>query len=515
MERQRAALQIDRFGRRASEMPPSLRHLYITGSWSSYDVYLWPTILSLSVTGHHLADAADAALDRFRYHPPPHTPTGVSPPFYFTCLSSASSSSSNCPSSYHQFQPSSSGSNTTPLSITDAAIRQAARAAAAASSRVLEELKNRRKKRQQKRRHDAREYLQRRRIWMDELKKMEKERTPEVAERMKKRDRELLVATRAPSRMGASMTFREIDLTFEEIEAAGGTAGGLDRWGRSITSIPDHNPNQLPPGCDGGGVLIDNPLSYHYACRNINPWTTVERLMFLQKFLIHGKNFHKISQYFEHKSCEDVVRFYFDNKKQLNLKQLVKEQNMRKKNPKKNTLTVLSRLPKESRNMRDNFAHQPNLDFASDSDDDLINIDWPKLDPFHGDPLARSWSHSDCSSLIFALCRFDVEAEEKLNRSNNKTVRSTRSSDLSKDVNPSKKRRLADELPIPTVWSSVAAVVKSKTPRQCREFYLEYKIPLGLDGYRPPKAVLSFDKGSDETSDVTSEHEVDGTCPRP
>lgn len=378
------------------------------------------------------------------------------------------------------------------------AIREAASAANAVSARVRNVLRVRRKARQQKRRRDAREYMIQRRIWMNRLKNAERQRSQEVVDRTKKQDRELLVATRAPSRMGASMTVREIDLTFEEIEAAGGTAGGLERWGRSITRIPDHNPRELPPACDGGGILIDNPLAYHYACRNINPWTTVERLMFLEKFLLHGKNFRKIAQYFEHKSCEDVVRFYFDNKKQLKLKQLVKDQSMKKKNAKKSTLTMLSRLPKESRNIRDNFLFQPGFESDSDNDDDdddITQLDWPKVDPFHGDPVARLWSPADCSALIFALCRFDVDAfEERLRKETVKTVPSA-------GVKGTKKRRLSSssssslsdqqqqqqQQHIPTVWSSVAATVKSKTPRQCRDFYMQYKKALGLDGYRPPK----------------------------
>lgn len=422
MEKEQAAYQHDRFGRRASEMPPSLRQLYQSSQWRHHDVYLWNNVLSLSVTGHHLANAADAALDHLRYRP--EKPLGSQP---------------------HD---------------TDAAIRQAYDAAVSVSHRVRNALMASRRSTHFKRRHDAREYMFRRRAWLERLKNTEESRSPEEVRQRQQRDRELFVATRAPSGMGAAMTVREVDDHFEQFEAAGGTAGGLERWGRSITAIPDHNPNILPPACDGGGVLIEDPLAYHYMCRNINPWTRIERLMFLEKFLIYGKNFRKISQFFEHKSCEDVVRFYFDNKKPLKLKQLLKDQGSRKKGARKNTLLELSRLPRESRSIRDNFIFQEGFD----SDDDDTVADWSQPDPLTVSPVGRSWSPEDRKSLTFALCRHDVSDDDESG-------------------------------PLPNVWTNIAAIVGTKTPRQCRQFYFQFKTLLRLNDYRPPKLPQSSQNG--------------------
>lgn len=431
LERERAALQHDRFGRRPSEMPPSLRRLYEEGEWRHHDVYLWPTVLSLSVTGHHLAGAADTALDRLRYHPP-------------------------SPLSPHP-------------SVSGAAIQNAASTATAISNRVRHALIARRRKRCQKRAQESRAYMASRVKWTQHLKDVEAERPPEVRERMRQRDRELLVATRASSGVGTPMSSHQVDHIFSEIEAAGGTAGGLERWGRSITAIPDQNPRQLSPGFGGGGILIEDPLAYHYASRNINPWTRVERLMFLDKLLQHGKNFRKISQSFEHKGCEDVVRFYFDNKKHLKLRQLVKDTTIRKKGAKKNVLLELSRMPHESRSIKDNFIHLKGFD----SDTDETIPDGTKVDPFVGDVEARAWTPADRNALIFALCRFDVTSDNEL-----KTM--------------------------PISWSNIAARIGTKTPRQCRLFYFQYKSVLGLDGYQPPKPAILPIKRS-EPSDVTIE----------
>lgn len=413
LDKERAAFQHDRFGRRASEMPSALRELYLTSQWRHNDVYLWQNVLKHSVTGHHLAEVADAALDRLRYRPQ----NPLSQPFD-----------------------------------ANIAIKEAHDSAVSMSHRVRDALLTTRRSAYFKRRHDAREYMFRRRAWHERLKHAEQQLSPEEVNKKRNRDRQLLVATRARSGMGASMSAREVDEIFDQIEMAGGTAGGLERWGRSITAIPDHNPHALPPTCDGGGVLIADPLAYHYMCRNINPWTRSERYLFLEKFLIYGKNFRKISQFFEHKGCEDVVRFYFDNKKQLKLKQLLKDQGSRKKGARKNTLLELSRLPRESRSIRDNFIYQEG--FESDDDDTIL--DWSQPDPLTVSPVGRSWSPADRQALTFALCRYDVSEDDESG-------------------------------PLPVVWTNVASVVKTKTPRQCRQFYFQFKSLLRLQEYRPPK----------------------------
>lgn len=422
-------------------MPPSLRTLYETGEWRHHNVYLWPRVLALSNAGHALADAADAALDRLRFHPTPSL-------------------------------------STHPVSLTETAIRNAASAAASVSSHVRDVLTATQERRIAVRRRNARAYMIARRQWMDRL-VTSVPRDPDSIQKLLRRDRQLLIATRASAGSQASMTDQEVDVIFGEIDAAGGTAGGIERWGRSITAIPDHHPHQLPPAADGGGVLIDNPLAAHYAARNINPWTRTERLLFLEKFLLFGKNFRKVATFFEHKSCEDVVRFYFDNKKQLKLKQLVKENNIRKKGNKKTALIELSMMPHESRSIKDNFIHQEGFD----SDDETDNREFAKAEKLSQGTVGRGWSPADRRSLIFALCRVDVSSDDESEAA-------------------------------PSIWTNIAALVGSKTPRQCRQFYFEYKSALGLDGYRPPvpqrdstSSPISLFKRTERSPDPANETE--------
>lgn len=396
-------------------MPPHLRLLYEDGSWKNDHVYLWPRVLALSKEGHARAAIAERSLEHLKYKP--HAPIPIHP------------------------------------SLANAAVKDARAVVDRVRDDVRVVLKKRKQEKEKRRRELAKEYMARRKKWMRQLEEQRNSATEEEKRASKQRDRELLLATRTPVAGTGAMSLREVNLVFQEIESAGGTSGGLERWGRSITWIPDHNPHQLPPACDGG-VLIENPLAAHYAARNINPWTRAEKQLFLEKFLIHGKNFRKISTFFEHKTVDDVVRFYFDNKKQFKLKQLAKDNNVRRKGiTKKTFLQELAMMPRESRSIKDNFIHQEDMQSESDTEAEKESLKAEKLSQR---ALGRGWSGEDRKKLIFALCRFDVTEDE-------------------------------ESKPVPNVWTNIASVIGSKTPRQCRQFYFTYKTVLGLDGFLPPK----------------------------
>lgn len=430
LSEERDALQQDRFGRRPSEMPKELRHLYQSGAWSQHRVYLWPLVLEHARTGHRLAAHAQSELSFI---------------------------------SYKQRSPMPEGD-----AIAEEAVKESAAAKAVFSSRMRKIFSARWAARDSRDRHLSRTYMQKRRSWVTLLDEAEENRSPAVVDAAIARDRQLLVATRATSGMGGGMTNREVDLIFQEIETTGGTAGGYERWSRSITKIPNHNPDYLMPACDGGGVLMQNPLADHYAARNVNPWTAEERRMFLEKFVMHGKNFRKISAFFEHKSNEDVVRFYYDNKMRMGLKQLLKESHLRKRGTRKLALTELAKLPTESRSIKDNFIHQPG--FFGPDDHEEGEKENERVDAFSDGAVARSWTTQNRQALIHALCRFDVAQEWKQN-----------------------------ENTVSTVWESISAAVGNKTPKQCRHFYTKYKDVLGLGIYAPP----AYDKSHRSPKRIT------------
>ena len=65
--------------------------------------------------------------------------------------------------------------------------------------------------------------------------------------------------------------------------------------------------------------------------RLVNPWTDIEKCIFIDKFLQYPKNFYKISTFLRNKSTNDVVQFYYDTKKICPYKQLLIEQHQRRK----------------------------------------------------------------------------------------------------------------------------------------------------------------------------------------
>lgn len=431
IERECSSLEHDRFGRRTLEMPRNLRQLYERSEWRNHNVYLWPTILRISQDGHARAAIAHNELRRLHYRPP-------------------------VPIASHPVQP-------------EAVIKTAKEAVDRISLSVKKVIASRSKQRSLHRKKLARRYMELRRAWIRGLEAEKAAMTEEQKNASRRRDREVLMTTRSSSGNGNQITPREVDLIFDEIEEAGGTAGGLERWSRSITGIPDHCPDYLPPASDGG-MLIDDPLAYHYSSRYINPWTRTEIFLFLDKFTAHGKNFRRIASFFKHKTVEDVVRFYFDNKVRLNLKQLAKEGGIRKRGSKRTYLQRLSELPSESRSIKDNFMYQKHVLSDSDNDEDSQVLQTEKITQGAS---GRGWTATDRQTLIFALCRFHVTDED-------------------------------ESKPVSTLWSQIASAVGSKTPRQCRQFYFQYKTALALDSYKPPtlrKRNLTITLGStDEQS---------------
>jgi len=87
---------------------------------------------------------------------------------------------------------------------------------------------------------------------------------------------------------------------------------------------------RIAPFRDSNG-LIEDPLQVERDRKLMNPWTDEEKLIFLKKFLRYPKNFVKISTYLKKKTTADVISYYYLNKKTLDLKKLLREQQMRKR----------------------------------------------------------------------------------------------------------------------------------------------------------------------------------------
>lgn len=210
--------------------------------------------------------------------------------------------------------------------------------------RVAIEIHQRKQNAIERRRKLAREYARTRESWLLRLKSVHEKRSKEKRDAIRERDRLILLSTRGQNALLTSKTSSgrtttrlvpsvgwngpsdgtaELDALLTEIEAEGGTPGARDIWSRTLAKVPDQDLSMRP--CDSSSVLVENPVADWHASRATNPWMIHEKLIFLDKFIMYPKNFRKIASFLEHKSTQDCAKFYFDNKLELGIKQLLKE----------------------------------------------------------------------------------------------------------------------------------------------------------------------------------------------
>ena len=65
--------------------------------------------------------------------------------------------------------------------------------------------------------------------------------------------------------------------------------------------------------------------------RLINPWSDMEKCIFLDRFLQHPKDFRKIASFLKNKTVHDCISFYYDSKQTIPYKRALKEHLKRKK----------------------------------------------------------------------------------------------------------------------------------------------------------------------------------------
>lgn len=213
-----------------------------------------------------------------------------------------------------------------------------------ALARMTEGIRNYKIMRAERRRKLAREYVEMRHQWREGLKASRESWKKEKREGMRERDRYLVLSTRGanalltsktssgrtttkvvPSVSGNGLTngMPELEQLLSEIEAEGGTPGSREIWSRTLAAIPDQDVRNR--GCDCSSVLVEDAVADLHRSRMINPWRLHEKVIFLEKFVMYPKKFMKIASFLKHKSTRECAKFYFDNKLDLGIKQLVKE----------------------------------------------------------------------------------------------------------------------------------------------------------------------------------------------
>ena len=70
--------------------------------------------------------------------------------------------------------------------------------------------------------------------------------------------------------------------------------------------------------------LVLNAMEDEKQNRLRNPWSDIEKLIFLEKFLQYPKEFWKIAKFLRNKSTNDVVAFYYNTKHEMDYKNYLK-----------------------------------------------------------------------------------------------------------------------------------------------------------------------------------------------
>ncbi|ETW03523.1 hypothetical protein, variant 3 [Aphanomyces invadans] len=72
-------------------------------------------------------------------------------------------------------------------------------------------------------------------------------------------------------------------------------------------------------------------LHYLNAAQLMNPWSDIEKCIFIDKFLQTPKNFFRIASFLQNKTTGDVISFYYQTKKVLDYKAIIREQQLRRR----------------------------------------------------------------------------------------------------------------------------------------------------------------------------------------
>ncbi|XP_050209291.1 uncharacterized protein LOC126660008 [Mercurialis annua] len=76
-------------------------------------------------------------------------------------------------------------------------------------------------------------------------------------------------------------------------------------------------------------ALVEDPWAVENERAVINPWTSEEREIFIDKLATFGKDFQKIASYLDHKTIADCVEFYYKNHKSVGFEKTKKNKQVK------------------------------------------------------------------------------------------------------------------------------------------------------------------------------------------
>ena len=83
---------------------------------------------------------------------------------------------------------------------------------------------------------------------------------------------------------------------------------------------------------DNTNLVVDSmALERERKAAAVAMWAEEDKEIFIKRYLQYPKRFKKIAGFLENKTTEDVIAFYYSNKKKLNLKKLLRQHQLKKR----------------------------------------------------------------------------------------------------------------------------------------------------------------------------------------
>jgi len=166
--------------------------------------------------------------------------------------------------------------------------------------------------------------------------------------------------------------------------------------------------------------LVEDPMALERERKMMNPWTDSEKGIFLKKFTQHPKNFSKIASYFPNKTTQEVIWYYYTNKKTLDLKKVLQEQATKRRGLARKmpvpSPSIASGVPRELANLGTNphywlsetgrvqRASVKNVNYAENREESF-EVKPNKISLLNTDPDGK-WTENEKEMFLDGLARF-------------------------------------------------------------------------------------------------------------
>ena len=89
-------------------------------------------------------------------------------------------------------------------------------------------------------------------------------------------------------------------------------------------------------------ALVEDPVAAEQERKIMNPWSPEEKKIFLEKYLLLGKNLRRIATFLEYKTVADCVQFYYLNQKSEDFEKVHRKHLLKKRRDSRSSALYLA-----------------------------------------------------------------------------------------------------------------------------------------------------------------------------